>query len=501
MSPAKPVFSLADVGEVFFTSTATSAAIRRLVAEEKVRRIAPRLYTKNVTDPIGDVVRRRPWDVAAGYFPGAVIADRTAFEMRPAGEEGSIFLSGPGSDRTVSLPGLRIVHRRGPGSAEGDSEFLGGRLYLSSWPRRFLDNVRPSRARKGVSRTLRREELEDRLRQVLDTQGWEGLNAIRDGAEALALELDARAEVGVLHDLIGALLGTVDAPLVTRGARAASLGRGWDDTRLPRFDRLTEALAARIPHARPERAAHAGQVFAFYESYFSNFIEGTEFTLAEAEEIVFEGRIPAQRPADGHDVLGTFDLVVDGDARRRVPRDADDLQAILRSFHQRIMVGRPEAGPGVFKTRANRAGSTEFVDPTLVVGTLEEGWLRYSSLPEGFPRAVFAMFLVAEVHPFADGNGRVARALANAELTAAGQQRIVVPTVARDDYLHALRALTRTENPRPFVRVADRVQQWSAEVDWTTLASARGDLERTHALLSSAEADAEGVILRLPSEM
>jgi Fic family protein len=29
--------------------------------------------------------------------------------------------------------------------------------------------------------------------------------------------------------------------------------------------------------------------------------------------------------------------------------------------------------------------------------------------PAGLPRAIFSMFLVAEVHPFADRNGRVAR--------------------------------------------------------------------------------------------
>ena len=31
----------------------------------------------------------------------------------------------------------------------------------------------------------------------------------------------------------------------------------------------------------------------FYEAYFSNFIEGTDFAVREAEEIVFEGKFPA----------------------------------------------------------------------------------------------------------------------------------------------------------------------------------------------------------------
>ena len=61
--------------------------------------------------------------------------------------------------------------------------------------------------------------------------------------------------------------------------------------------------------------------------------------------------------------------------------------------------------PGHYKTRANRAGRTEFVAPTLVRGTLQRGMERYLALAPGFQRAVFAMFLVSEVHPFSDGNG------------------------------------------------------------------------------------------------
>lgn len=181
--------------------------------------------------------------------------------------------------------------------------------------------------------------------------------------------------------------------------------------------------------------------------------------------------------------------------------DAAELERILRVMHQRVMAGRPEVQPGTFKTQANRAGSTEFVDPALVEGTLERGWERYEHLPAGFARAVFAMFLVAEVHPFLDGNGHVARAAANAELTAAGQQRVIVPTVYRDDYLQALRALSRNADPTPIVRVMDRAQEWTAEVDWSSLGSARRDLEATNALMQSHEADAAGLILRLPSEV
>jgi Fic family protein len=50
--------------------------------------------------------------------------------------------------------------------------------------------------------------------------------------------------------------------------------------------------------------------------------------------------------------------------------------------------------------------------------------------------------------PFADGNGRVARIMMNAELVAAGESRIIVPTIYRNNYLMALTALSQNGNHR-----------------------------------------------------
>jgi len=111
------------------------------------------------------------------------------------------------------------------------------------------------------------------------------------------------------------------------------------------------------------------------------------------------------------------------------------------------------------------------------------------------------MFLVAEVHPFGDGNGRVARALSNAELSAARQQRLMIPIVFRDDYLQALRAMSRLEVPTALIKVLARAQAWAGSIDWSSASSATTDLERTHALLTPAEAEEQGVILRTTSEL
>ncbi len=500
MAATTRAFSLADQPEVFFSTTATSRAIRRHLAAGEVRRIHGRLYTRNLADPLDAVVRRSPWQIAGGYFPGAVIVDRTAFELRPSGEEGSVFLCSR-SQRVVRLPGLVLNCRRGPGPAADDRPFMDTGLYLSSSARSLLDNMRPSRARGGVRRTLSRTEIEEQLEQLLVRQGGKALRQAREDARRVAEEIGAQDEQRRLDALIGTLLGSRPGTLASGRVRATRAGVGWDERRLPLFDALLAELHRHTPVDRPERPAHAGAPFAFFEAYFSNFIEGTEFLVGEAEAIVFGGAIPAERPADAHDVLGTYAVVSDAALRMGTSSDLESLEAILRTMHARMLSARPDASPGEYKTIANRAGETIFVAPPLIRGTLAEGLKRQLALPPGFPRAAFAMFLIAEVHPFADGNGRVARAVANAELSAAGQQRLIVPTVFRDDYLYALRALSRQANPTPLVRVLDRAQELCAEIDWTDLDRAEAQLTRVHAFETPASAEAAGLIMRLPSEI
>ena len=206
----------------------------------------------------------------------------------------------------------------------------------------------------------------------------------------------------------------------------------------PRCSRSSSqsCCARQLPSRRPQPRDGIGQAtLAFFEAYFSNYIEGTEFTPEEAEEIVFGGRIPAQRRADAHDVLGVWRIVSDLTEMRRVPHSAGDFLDLLRERHAAILAQRPDAAPGQFKTAPNRVGAVEFVRPDAVVGTLERGFEMYRTLDTPFRRAAFIHFLVSEVHPFADGNGRVARMMMTAELVAGNQERIVIPTVYRDNYI------------------------------------------------------------------
>lgn len=475
------------------------AAASRALRRGEIRRLARGLYTTNLDEPVERLLRRRWIDVVPLYFPGAVIVDRSAVEGRPASDGSLILDTGPRSSRprSVTLPGLWLRPRPGPGPIEGDMPF--GGLHRSGEARTALDNVRPSRARKGVARTLSSAELEEWLERIARNRGEEDLLRIREEARGLAPLLDARVEEERLDRLIAALLGTGDTRLVTEPGRARGRREPFDAGRAGLFEILHGALAGYVAPLRPE-PADPNRVFAFYEAYFSNFIEGTEFEVEEAEEIVFEGVIPEERPEDAHDILGSFGVVTDPALRTRVPTDADDFAELLRTLNRRILEGRPDMRPGEWKQRAKRAGGTSFVAPDLVPGTLREAWGFYSTLPPGFPRAVFALFASSEVHPFADGNGRVSRALLNTELSAVGQCRAVIPLCFRGDYLGALRALSRQDNPEPLLRAIERAQRWSSLVDWSTQEVAGAQLAQTNALVPPDEAEERGLILREPPQ-
>ncbi len=216
----------------------------------------------------------------------------------------------------------------------------------------------------------------------------------------------------------------------------------------------------------------AREALSFVEAYFSNYIEGTRFLVEEARTIVFEGRSPAGRPKDGRDVLETYKQTAGLGPRPPSGLTYAEFRDEIRSRHADLMAARPEVGPGAFKDVRNAAGSTVFVEPSLVQGTLRAGIELLSDLCSPFGRAAMVHFLLTDVHPFADGNGRLSRIMMTKELLAAGQSRIVVPTVHREDYLDTLRMLTRDRRPDPLVRCLVFCQRVTAAAHAQDIAAA-----------------------------
>ena len=77
-------------------------------------------------------------------------------------------------------------------------------------------------------------------------------------------------------------------------------------------------------------------------------------------------------------------------------------------------------------------------------------------------RAVLGHWMFGYVHPYPDGNGRIARFLMNAMLASGGYLWTVIRVEDRTPYLNALESASAEGNIQPFAKfIAERVG-WSA---------------------------------------
>jgi hypothetical protein len=465
-----------------FAADAPAATISDRVRRGQLVRLAVGVYTSDVTsDPAAVVVRE--WHAIVGrMFPRAVITDRSAMTGGPV--EGVLYLAYEGRSREVDLPGMTVLARAGAGPLDGDIALPGG-LYQASKGRALAENTRPSRSRDGrIRRTLDGAELGDWIDRLCQVDGAQLLAAYRGIAEHVADAVGAPGErVQRLSKMIGAALGTQQVSTASKALTARQASLPYDQERIRRFDRLITGLRQSAPQNRPVREPRNPQYtyLPFFEAYFSNFIEGTEFELDEAIAVIYDGKRIPGRGDDSHDLLGTYKVVSDLDEMTTLASTPDEFLQLLRSRHATILEGRSDKRPGFFKETANRAGDSLFVLPGLVAGTLCAGWERISDLDTAFERAVYVMFLVSEVHAFDDGNGRLARVMMNAELVSGMQSRIIIPTVFRDDYLGALRRMTRQDDPSVLIKALRYAHDYIAQIDFSDLTRATDTLRATNA--------------------
>jgi Fic family protein len=245
----------------------------------------------------------------------------------------------------------------------------------------------------------------------------------------------------------------------------------------------------------PNTSLKAFHNFAFYEAYFSNYIEGTKFAVEEARQIITTGEPMKSRDEDSHDILGTYHIVSSRTEMQRTPETTAEMLQILQYRHKILLSARTAKKPGEFKDQNNRAGDTDFVDFELVRGTLTRAYDYYRALRDPFAKAAYMMFLISEVHPFNDGNGRIARVMMNAELVKAEQSKIIIPNVFRIDYLGALRKLTRQGEPDVYIRMLQRARQFSATLKGK-------DIEVIQQVLTKSDAfsESEGDILKIVND-
>jgi Fic family protein len=474
---------------IFATSdSALNKQLSKLEKEGQIKKIAPRIYSSNFNESEDIIIKRNIFSILGKLYPGAVLSHRSAIEFKPTSAN-QIFVTYTYTKK-IELPGITIRFMEGSPAIEGDNPFA-GELFVAQQERAFLENMQTSRQVGPNSKTLTLPEIENKLEQIVQVKGEEGLNQFRDKAREIAEKLEMHSEFEKLNKLISALLTTKPSKILTSPiALARALGNPYDKHRIALFEKLFIELQQQPYKNRKDinTSTNAFRNFAFFEAYFSNYIEGTIFEIEDAKSIIqTETPIP-NRDEDSHDILGTYKLVSNKEEMSTTPSNPEELLNILKYRHQILLAARTSKMPGQFKDKNNRAGETHFVDCTLVRGTLIKGFDYYQALQDPFAKAAYIMFMISEIHPFLDGNGRIARVMMNAELAKANQTRIIIPTVYRDDYLGALRKLTRNGEPAVYIRMLQRAQEFSSTLVAKDVPTIESQLTQSNAFKEHDEA-------------
>lgn len=468
----------------------TAKELSKLYNQNKIRRIHKGIYFDNLTEPVEKLVRMHWLQIVAYLIPRGILSFRTAFDLKPIPyqKDRDIVFMTSSYDKTIHLPGLTIKINKG-NYQDYDEQVLPN-LRRSNVARMLLENLAPVRKAdfKGI-KTIGVEGVEAYLAKEMRLRKEESINKLRDEAKQIAIDLGFQSEYSKLHKITSSLLSSHSIDnLKTPYAKAIVKKEPYDTNRMFTFEKLSIVLQKCIfKERRYQFSSGSFKNISFYESYFSNYIEGTEFLIDEAEDIVFSGTEIKNRHADSHDVLSLFRLTNDDFEMSKTPKDASDFIDLLKSRHVALMSARPEKQPGEFKKLANKAGNTFFVEPEDVYGTLIRGFEIYQILKDGMAKALFMHFLISEVHPFEDGNGRLSRIMMNAELVKADQIKIIVPTVLRDNYLNGLRIASRDQNFHTYCRVMDQAQAYTFSLDWQDYSAVREKIEKDHAEKTSDE--------------
>ncbi len=182
-------------------------------------------------------------------------------------------------------------------------------------------------------------------------------------------------------------------------------------------------------------------------------IEGNSFSVDDTRELKEKGlgMIPAGKSLlEAFEMLDHFDAFEYMVGHTQHPLDETLLKEINRRVTLHTLSYRcPGAVPGEYTDTDMAAGDTVFGDHVELVA-------RVPRLLESTEKAVAAgnvhpVVLAARfhgfyeyLHPFRDGNGRTGRLLANYILLRMGHPLLIIPSVARQEYISALRMI-RTE--------------------------------------------------------
>jgi len=198
------------------------------------------------------------------------------------------------------------------------------------------------------------------------------------------------------------------------------------------------------------------------EVYNSTAIEGNTLTLGETSLVLTKGLTIGGKSLKDHLEVKSYDKAYQ--YLKSIYSKIDKIdEKIILEIHSLVFADFTEElkvqlnhGIGIYRHQPVFIRGSSFVPPNyLKVPELMEfliGFLN-SIKKDDLRKAILAHLGLAAIHPFIDGNGRVARLLMNLILFRAGWPIIIVKKERRGDYLNSLEAIQKDSKDKQFLNL------------------------------------------------
>ncbi len=204
-------------------------------------------------------------------------------------------------------------------------------------------------------------------------------------------------------------------------------------------------LKARINQRRPLNTGELRELQKWYRvsmTYHSNALEGSTLTENETKLIIEEGiTIGGKTVRELKEALNHATLV---DELFLIASGKESItEKLVNSWHGILLRDIDSENAGRYrKVSISVTGSEEVFPASSHVPKLMGEFYAWLEQPSGcspVALAAAAHWKFVKIHPFIDGNGRVARLMMNLILMKEGYPPVIIPIIRRGDYLLNLR--------------------------------------------------------------
>ncbi|MFH1188125.1 MAG: Fic family protein [bacterium] len=208
-----------------------------------------------------------------------------------------------------------------------------------------------------------------------------------------------------------------------------------------------EELKQKIDDLRPLSPGEVKEIRKWYDvsyTYNSNAIEGNTLTLGQTKMIIEDGlTVGGKQIKEILEVKNHKNVL---DKLFDIAKNKNNIsEKLILEFHEILLLDIDQENAEKYrKIQVYISGSEEKLPTAKRVPALMKNFLDwYAKDGKKLSPVVLAIlfhYKFVKIHPFIDGNGRMARLLLNLILLRAGYPPIIVPVIRRQEYINAIQA-------------------------------------------------------------